>query len=73
MWLVQDYISNIMQFYSVKDLGSHVNGIRIAAQDFILDNSTHKTVNKPRTANSAPLKIRMASKGSSHKKHGMHT
>ena len=66
-------ISHIAQFYSVKDLGSHVNGIRIAAQDVILHNSTHKTANKQRRAKSAAAKILMASKGSSRQKRGTHT
>ena len=56
-------ISHIMQLYSAKDLGSHVNGIRIAAQDVILHNSTHKTANKQRRAKSAATKILTLARG----------
>ena len=57
-------ISHIKQFYSAKDFGSHVNGIRIAAQAVIIHNSTHKSANKQRRAKSMVTKILMASKGS---------
>ena len=53
-------ISQITQFYSAKDFGSHVNGIRIAAQDVIVHNSTHKTTNKEERKVRQPKSLRLA-------------
>ena len=56
-------ISHIAQFYSAKDYGSHINGIRMAVQDVILHNSTHKMANKRRRVKSAVTKTLQLARG----------